>query len=256
MILLVFLYSCQNSNQSNTNIHKDSLATVGPVNAGNIPSQQKSGNGYYTGIISCADCEAILQTLLLTPDHHFHLKEQYINDNSAPIITEGNWRNESGNIFLEVQGSPYGHYAFEDSILVMLDKNDKKITGKLVDNNHLKKSWIGRENKAWNRMKKDGVDFLIVGNEPFWSLTIDKTGKIIFTLADRADKPDTFSYAAPEIIKGNWVYQLSSNVSQIKILIRQDFCSDGMSDNWYEYSAEVTYNGETYKGCGVKMGEL
>ena len=108
------------------------------------------------------------------------------------------------------------------------------------------------ENNVWRNKKKEGIEFFGVGNEPFWSVEIDEQKNISFQLADWS-KALVFKPAPPATYDDSIVYQLSSDIASIKITILNQFCSDGMSDNMYEYRVHVRYKGETFRGCGVYL---
>ena len=44
--------------------------------------------------------------------------------------------------------------------------------------------------------------------------------------------------------------------SKMDISLFPQFCSDGMSDNLYEYKVVLKYNGKKYNGCGVLLNSL
>ena len=85
-------------------------------------------------------------------------------------------------------------------------------------------------------------DFQLVGTEPFWGGRIQSDG---LTLS-RPDQPDV-SAANPGVhVEGDtgvW------GVGGLVFKLRPEPCSDGMSDRQYDYSAQVTINGQTLKGC-------
>jgi uncharacterized membrane protein len=85
-------------------------------------------------------------------------------------------------------------------------------------------------------------DFQLVGTEPFWGGRIQSDG---LTLS-RPDQPDVSAANTGVHVEGDtgvW------SVGGLVFKLRPEPCSDGMSDRQYDYSAEVTINGQTLKGC-------
>lgn len=96
-------------------------------------------------------------------------------------------------------------------------------------------------------------EFIALGNEPFWSVDIVPEERLIVLKDLGLDKVFRFPYQSANI--GGGVHRFeTSNAAKDKlvIIIREEPCSDGMSDRQYRYSAEVVINGRILKGCAVK----
>lgn len=99
-------------------------------------------------------------------------------------------------------------------------------------------------------------EFILLGNEPFWSVDIIPSEKIIAFKDVGSEKTYVFPYEAAKASGNTLTYQVSNDQKQsIKILITKETCSDGMSDRKYQYSAQATINGKTLKGCAIKKGD-
>jgi len=95
--------------------------------------------------------------------------------------------------------------------------------------------------------------FNVVGTEPFWNITIDKTG-ITYSTPDTQKM--TFPSAAPLSAEGRpaqkvRVYRLQGQTSG-NLVIRQGACSDSMSDRKYDYSATLILGNTVKEGCAFK----
>ena len=112
----------------------------------------------------------------------------------------------------------------------------------------VKKQPRASDNEHWKKKKAEGVDFLVIGNEPFWNLEIRNKKSLRFHLADWEQPVDIAFTGSIEKTKFN---ELSGQ--DIKVRIEPQECSDGMSDYWYDYSVTVLYKGKTYKGCGISL---
>lgn len=100
-------------------------------------------------------------------------------------------------------------------------------------------------------------EFIALGNEPFWSLDILPAEQQIVLKDLSTNKVLQFSYQPANI--GGGVYRFETHNDQkdkLVVVIREESCSDGMSDNKYLYSAEVVINNRTLKGCAIKKGDL
>ncbi|MEY3240807.1 MAG: hypothetical protein RIR11_2245 [Bacteroidota bacterium] len=102
-------------------------------------------------------------------------------------------------------------------------------------------------------------DYWCSGTEPFWSLSISKTGKAAYFKDLGTEKGYSFDYSEPMQQNGGLLYTLvnkSDPKSQMTILIKKEDCSDGMSDISYQYSASIQFRGQKWKGCAEKWGEV
>jgi uncharacterized membrane protein len=92
------------------------------------------------------------------------------------------------------------------------------------------------------------------GNEPFWGLKIDG---VTFTLS-RPGQPDTVFTAPGAMIvpgKASWTAKAADGRTLVATLFVSD-CSDGMSDQAYPMTAEVTLGSETLRGCAAKVSDM
>lgn len=199
-------------------------------------------NGAYQGMYPCKGCEGIQQTILFTPDKKYKLEELTWGKSSLPKSTEGIWERKNGMIWMYQTGrAPMKFFLRKDSLFT----------------DSLQYALVKRElaalNPSWKQKQNEGIDFIGVGNEPFWSLEIDNEKMIMFKLADWK-KPVIVSIEPPIVTKDSTVYNLSSGGSPLRITVFPRFCSDGMSDFLYQYKVAVRFKGNTYKGCGVMLG--
>ena len=127
--------------------------------------------------------------------------------------------------------------------------------GKLKDSQNyvISKRSLAANNATWNEKRTQGIDFVGVGNEPFWMLEIDDEKMVLFKLADWG-KPVIVPIEKPTVTKDSTVYTLpSDNNSLWWVTIYPQFSNDGMSDYLYEYKVVVNYDGSVYRGSGVKL---
>ena len=91
--------------------------------------------------------------------------------------------------------------------------------------------------------------FRCVGTEPFWNLTIDPNG-VIFSHMDLGKTHYPIPSPFPAFKNGMMVLETSDGTSKLKLTLKEETCSDGMSEDSYPYSAVVERDGTTFKGCG------
>ena len=89
--------------------------------------------------------------------------------------------------------------------------------------------------------------YTCLGNEPFWSVNI-KEGNIIFRTPDEG--PITYPYQAPQQRGSQKEFMSKSGNSTLKVVIKEEPCTDTMSGEPFPYTVEVTKDGKIYSGCG------
>lgn len=91
------------------------------------------------------------------------------------------------------------------------------------------------------------------GNEPFWSLRISGS-EVMF---DRlGELPQTYSARRPASEGNRQTWSLDNEGSQLQISITEGACGDTMSNRNYPYTAELRFQGRTYRGCAEKTAAI
>jgi uncharacterized membrane protein len=209
--------------------------------------------GYYTGTIPCSDCRNISRRVLFLADHSFHLKDEFNGREAAPVEIEGRWLTTNDQLQLLVNNAVEKRFSVTSKGL-----NELSMTGApvaLYQDSYLIRKTIGADNIAWMEKKADGIDFFALGNEPFWLMEIDKEKQISFLQVD-STQPAVFPYVQALQQNGQYIYNTLLGTDSMQIVITPQFCSDGMSDKWYEYKVALKYKGNAYNGCGVKLNGL
>ncbi len=94
-------------------------------------------------------------------------------------------------------------------------------------------------------------DLTLAGTEPFWAVEIsDTTKSSIFTRPDHA----AVTAGPPERTaeSGGAKLVAGSPNGDLVMRLKKGDCSDGMSDRAYPMTAELEFNGETFRGCAGK----
>ena len=90
------------------------------------------------------------------------------------------------------------------------------------------------------------------GTEPFWDVKIsEKNGTIIFNDVS-SEVVHKLPYLKPKIEGEQAIYETVEGKNALKITLKREKCSDGMSDIEHKYSSEIVFNGKKYKGCGAR----
>jgi uncharacterized membrane protein len=98
-------------------------------------------------------------------------------------------------------------------------------------------------------------EFIIRGTEPFWNVTVSKSG-IVYSSPDT--RKLTFPYVAPLTAAGRpadlvRVYRLRGRGNHSILTIKKvSACSDGMSDKNYPYSATLILGNTVLEGCAER----
>jgi len=97
-------------------------------------------------------------------------------------------------------------------------------------------------------------DFWGLGNEPFWSLQISEAEGII-EFSKLGAATEVAEYVKPSIenegLTSRYFMTFPSG-QRMKVKVTKEDCKDSMAGNPYDYSIEVSYNGEVLKGCATK----
>jgi uncharacterized lipoprotein NlpE involved in copper resistance len=92
--------------------------------------------GIYNGFLPCTDCMGVKTTLALNKNNSYVLISQYVGKSEREFVEKGKftWGNESNTIILTPRNaSTTQHYFVDKNMLVQLDNNGKRYTGKLAD---------------------------------------------------------------------------------------------------------------------------
>lgn len=245
----LLLSACNNSANTDS-ANKDSAKVPVAV----VDSLALKTAGIYGGFVPCADCEGIITYLSLNPDMTYKLEETYYKKDEKVFRTASTWKMEKGKVVLYDNDKIKLSFLPEGNKLWQLDHEGNRISGNLGDKYVLNKQEMADKTRL--KEKADaGIDFIGHGNEPFWSVEIDKGNKIIFS-SPNLKQPVSVPYAEPVVSNNVREYHIQTEATKLDIIISPQFCSDGMSDFLYEYKVSVKYNGKDFSGCGTLLNSL
>ncbi len=97
---------------------------------------------------------------------------------------------------------------------------------------------------------REPFEVVAMGNEPFWRVTFDGTQLVL----ERPEPPREMVFDAnPADTRGTLTTitgrRALGKVHELKLGLLRESCSDGMSDAWYPYRAEVRVGDLALHGC-------
>lgn len=104
--------------------------------------------GIYNGFLPCADCAGIKTSLALNKNNSYVLITQYVGKSPRDFVEKGkfDWNEEANTIILTPRKSTTTHqYFVGEDMLIQLDKDGNRITGKLADNYILRRNDVTAE---------------------------------------------------------------------------------------------------------------
>ncbi len=120
---------------------------------------------------------------------------------------------------------------------------------KKIESDHPKAPFL---NEKW----KNGIVFYAVGNEPSWSININKNNSVLFKFNDSEQYTATSISRLASIDTKSITYRSVSDKGEMIITLSKEKCGDTMSDDSFSYSVagQVKLKGkkefDTYKGYG------
>jgi len=132
----------------------------------------------------------------------------------------------------------------EENNIPAVNENYKKI-----ESDHPKASFL---NEKW----KNGVVFYAIGNEPSWSVNINKNNSILFKYNDSEQYTAISISRLASIDTKSITYRSTNDQGEMIITLSKEKCGDTMSDDSFSYrvSSQIRLKGkkefDTYKGCG------
>lgn len=236
--LLATLMACNNKT---THTGTDSTAAAGPTPT----TVAVHITGTYQGTLPCADCPGMDYQISLFDDHTFTELVAYQGRGQGIAYTEkGTWQQINDSIVRIQKKTDSSSFLAAENKLLLLDRQGKRIEGALASNYVLKPVEGGDRRTILAQKASAGVSFTASGNEPFWSLDLEKS-KLRFHTASGDSILANLPAAQPntDTLK---VY----TTPQITVSIRNTMCSDDMSGLMRPNTVEIKVKDQTYHGCG------
>jgi uncharacterized membrane protein len=255
--LSVFVFSC---GQKSTVVHDEeitdsSFATIDSTEISNDTIAKKffpkgSRHVAFQGSFPCNNCDEIVQTIMFNSDHTFQQQHEENEGSDDYQKSYGNWSIKNDKIQLTAENKPPIVLRIVNDTLYAINIHNIPV----VDTGAYKliKQPLASASGGLDKIRNKGVDFFARGNEPFWTVEIDKGKSMKFQLADW-ETPVVAPLESFSETVDSTVYNLHTNKKNWSVTIYPHFCSDGMSPLLYQYKVKVFYNGIVYNGCGIKL---
>ena len=261
LILVILFFSCNNRKQGTVAI-ADSLVTSSDTLQKTTSSEAyaeeqgqkantdaalapqikpiKEPSGIYQTQLPYNDSSKMEQTIQFYANHTYHLQEKFKKD--SIVLTKGNWTPSDGFIWLYKDQLAYGRYKWKGNVLQYFDPRYNKSYSmqKLTDI---------MSNSVWRNKKTQGVVLFGIGNEPFWSVELNKD-TVSFLLSEW-EEPVKMKREETNQAQDSTIYLARTDSTRLKLIVLPYFCNDGMSEHVYPNKVVVQYNKQTYRGCGV-----
>jgi len=101
--------------------------------------------GIYNGLTPCADCIGIKTTLALNKNGSYMLMTQFLGKSEREFVEKGkfSWSEKANTIALTPRnGTTSQQYLVGENMLIQLDSNGNKVSGKLADRYILRRNDI------------------------------------------------------------------------------------------------------------------
>lgn len=140
-ICLSFLFGCSASNNAvhSRNIDQNT-STNEASNLNSSSNNQVVGvnkntqiSGTYEATLPCASCPGIKQKLIIKNDNTFVLESVYLGNKGGKFIDKGTYFINKETIVTINQYKEKNYYKIKGSNLILLDSDQKEITGPLKD---------------------------------------------------------------------------------------------------------------------------
>jgi len=157
-LTLLTAYSCNNQATSNGTAApaQDTVPESAKMES-SVPTIQ-NWQGSYTGLLPCADCEAIETSLALYKDNTYVLSETYVGKgDSAEHVASGKFTCDGNKVKLEGLDGKSSFYQVEEKQVRSLDMNGNPVEGQLADTYIMPKDGNNQvEGKRWQLIELNG----------------------------------------------------------------------------------------------------
>jgi uncharacterized lipoprotein NlpE involved in copper resistance len=137
-VCLVVLSACGAEEQGSTKNEKTETNQAPDMHTSKLAIDY---NGYYKGMLPCADCDGIVMAVWLNEDNTYKIYREYLGKEDAVFEGKGQftWSEDGGIIYLKDEEQPNGYRVGENQ-LIKLDSNDEPINDGRSDLNILYKA--------------------------------------------------------------------------------------------------------------------
>lgn len=249
--IALLLYACNPNSAPAPGPGTDSALPDGTVvdtasmaeDTANLGVNTPSPRGFYYTPLPGGGTRGAMHTVLFRPDLSFELQEGTPAANLPRKRHSGRWRPDNGVLRLYEGATEVAQYRWAgDTLQLVRDGSALPLVP----------APAAADNPNWAGKRREGVEWVGVGTEPFWNVEIDEGKAVRFHLAEWA-APRTFRWERPLVSTDSIVYRLGSDTARLRVVIYPTFCSDGMSDFTYTRTVQVEWKRQVLRGCAEEV---
>lgn len=219
--------------------------------------------GIWSGKIPCADCESISYRLNLKNDLTYRDRMVYNGTTAEPVSSDGTWQLSGDIIKLTSSSGAVQSFRLETNKLVMLDAEGIAVPNSALTKLTRNSGEQERPADRWQKRRLKGVDFMAIGNEPFWNVDINIDAKTISF--GRLSENGTIEFTDMNENKimdaAGTSFTAMTPKAEIKVEIIKNECTDNMSGEIFPYTVKVSLRmgksnkWDEYSGCGQYLAD-
>ncbi len=203
----------------------------------------------FSGTLPCDDCPDIDYELQLE-ERQFTEFSRYVDREPQHDSKTGTWH-VTGDVLTIHADNPdhLKRFQVSENRLKILQLGGVEISEEVAENYLLSRntefqSILDRHLE----LRKNGVNFVGNGNEPFWAFHVLEGDTLVYMKPDLVVKSQSLDINQHE---SGVDYQATfSSDLQIEIHAEKQFCQDTMSGFMFTHVITITENGDTNTGCG------
>ena len=212
--------------------------------------------GPWQGTIPCADCPGINYQLTLQKDRTYEESSEYLGKDAKPFLEKGTWLITEDSVVILTKPNGQTQFQFSNGNLVMLDQQGQPIASS-TGNYRLSRPGTSSNNASkLEEKRKQGIDFVAMGNGSNWNLEIDLDKSITFSSPSEKIKLTGGEPSEHKLPKGNgMVYRAKTDAGTLSVRVTNEPCTDKKSGKQLPYTVVVTANATDYNGCGKFLND-
>ncbi len=239
------------------------MLTAANLFAQDVSKELSMITGIWSGKLPCADCVSISYRLSLKSDLTYQDRLIYNGTISDPVKGVGTWQHTGEIIKLTSSLGSIQSYRIETNKLIMLDAEENPVPNSELTKLSRNTGEQEQPTDRWQERRFKGVDFMAIGNEPFWNVDINIDAKTISFGRLSENGTIEFTDITENKIMDTAGTSFNANTpkAEIKVEIMKSECTDNMSGDVFPYTVKVSLRTgrsnkwDEYTGCGQYLAD-
>jgi heat shock protein HslJ/uncharacterized lipoprotein NlpE involved in copper resistance len=213
--------------------------------------------GPWQGTIPCADCPGINYQLTLQKDRTYEESSEYLEKGTKPFLEKGVWLITQDSVVILTKPVGQSQFRFSKGSLFMLDQQGQPIASAMAEKYRLSRPGAGNgKTSALEAKRKQGIDFVAMGNGSAWILEMDLDKSISFSSPREKIKLLGTEPSEQKLANGKaTVYRAKTEAGTLTVRLTNEPCTDKKSGKQLPYTVVVTANAMDYNGCGKFLAD-